>query len=84
MGGEARKESNKTKVFYGLLKEPEINIRFEEDEDEKEGDESSKPKVMMVYQKQKTATVFQMPDYCMAPYDCRNLCTTDLPFRSHA
>ena len=47
MGGEARKESNKTKVFYGLLKEPELNIRFEEDEEEKEGDETSKPKVIL-------------------------------------
>ena len=47
MGGEARKEANKTKVFYGLLKEPELNnIRFEEDEEEKEGDETSKPKVI--------------------------------------
>ncbi len=45
MGGEARKEANKSKVYHGLLKEPEINIRFEEDEEEKEGDEASKPKV---------------------------------------
>ena len=49
MGGEARKESNKSKVLYGLLKEPEINIRFEEDEEEKEGDETSKPKVTISY-----------------------------------
>ena len=35
--------ANKAKVYYGLLKEPDINIPLEEEEEPTEGDE--KPKV---------------------------------------
>lgn len=36
--------ANKTKVYYGLLKEPEIQIPLDEDEETQEGDD--KPKVI--------------------------------------
>ncbi|XP_050418483.1 transcription initiation factor TFIID subunit 5 [Patella vulgata] len=42
--GEAQREANKAKVFYGLLKEPDINVPLEEEEDPGEGDSSDKPK----------------------------------------
>ncbi|XP_060561519.1 LOW QUALITY PROTEIN: transcription initiation factor TFIID subunit 5-like [Ruditapes philippinarum] len=41
--GEAAREANKTKIFYGLLKEPDINIPAD-DEDEGGGDGEDKPK----------------------------------------
>jgi hypothetical protein len=37
--------ANKTKIFYGLLKEPDINIPAD-DEDEGGGDGEDKPKVI--------------------------------------
>ncbi|ESO82043.1 hypothetical protein LOTGIDRAFT_135304, partial [Lottia gigantea] len=42
--GEAQRESNKTKVFYGLLKEPDINVPLEEDDEQTEGEQTDKPK----------------------------------------
>ncbi|XP_070570065.1 transcription initiation factor TFIID subunit 5-like [Ptychodera flava] len=44
MTGAARREANKTKVFYGLLKEPDINLPIEEDDDVGEGDDKPKKK----------------------------------------
>ncbi|XP_067687895.1 transcription initiation factor TFIID subunit 5-like [Haliotis asinina] len=41
--GESDREANKVKVYYGLLKEPDLNIPLEEDEDNTEG-EGDKPK----------------------------------------
>ncbi|KAG7174515.1 Transcription initiation factor TFIID subunit 5-like 1 [Homarus americanus] len=43
--GEAPKQVNKTKIFYGLLKEPELpNLPMEEEEGEEEGDKPKKKK----------------------------------------
>ncbi|KAK7084586.1 Transcription initiation factor TFIID subunit 5 [Halocaridina rubra] len=43
--GEAAKQFNKIKVFYGLLKEPELpNLAMEEEEGEEEGDKPKKKK----------------------------------------
>ncbi|KAB7498254.1 Transcription initiation factor TFIID subunit 5 [Armadillidium nasatum] len=43
--GEASRQVNKTKIFYGLLKEPELqNLIIEEDEGEEEGDKPKKKK----------------------------------------
>jgi len=42
--GESARESNKTKIFHGLLKEPDINIPVEDDDDAG-GDGEDKPKV---------------------------------------
>ncbi|KAK7113833.1 transcription initiation factor TFIID subunit 5-like [Littorina saxatilis] len=43
--GDAEKEANKAKVFYGLLKEPDLNVPLEdEDEGEGDGDGTGKPK----------------------------------------
>ena len=40
--------ANKAKVFFGLLKEPELNIPLEDEEDgEGEGDATGKPKVSL-------------------------------------
>ena len=40
--------ANKAKVFFGLLKEPELNIPLEDDEEgEGEGDATGKPKVSL-------------------------------------
>lgn len=36
---------NTTKIFYGLLKEPELNILDENDESLADGEEGEKPKV---------------------------------------
>ncbi|XP_006821419.1 transcription initiation factor TFIID subunit 5-like [Saccoglossus kowalevskii] len=44
MTGAARREANKTKVFYGLLKEPEINLPLEEEEEGAEGEDKPKKK----------------------------------------
>ncbi|KAK7484651.1 hypothetical protein BaRGS_00024059 [Batillaria attramentaria] len=38
MLGEADKEANKAKVFYGLLKEPDLNIPLEEEDEGGDGD----------------------------------------------
>uniref|UniRef100_A0A8C6KCP0 TAF5 RNA polymerase II, TATA box binding protein (TBP)-associated factor n=1 Tax=Nothobranchius furzeri TaxID=105023 RepID=A0A8C6KCP0_NOTFU len=43
LAGEARREANKAKVFYGLLKEPEIELPLD-DEDEEAENEEGKPK----------------------------------------
>ncbi|XP_069836327.1 transcription initiation factor TFIID subunit 5 [Dendropsophus ebraccatus] len=43
LSGEARREANKVKVFYGLLKEPEIEVPLD-DEDEEGENEEGKPK----------------------------------------
>ncbi|XP_037399523.1 transcription initiation factor TFIID subunit 5 isoform X2 [Pygocentrus nattereri] len=43
LAGEARREANKAKVFYGLLKEPEIEVPLD-DEDEEAENEEGKPK----------------------------------------
>lgn len=43
--GEAPKQVNKTKILYGLLKEPELpNLAMEEEEGEEEGDKPKKKK----------------------------------------
>ncbi|XP_068222556.1 transcription initiation factor TFIID subunit 5-like [Palaemon carinicauda] len=43
--GEAPKQVNKSRVFYGLLKEPELpNLAMEEEEGEEEGDKPKKKK----------------------------------------
>ncbi|CAG5124648.1 unnamed protein product [Candidula unifasciata] len=42
--GEVDKDANKAKVFYGLLKEPDLNILLDEDDDAGEGDEKPKKK----------------------------------------
>ncbi|ELT88262.1 hypothetical protein CAPTEDRAFT_225253 [Capitella teleta] len=44
MCGEARREANKTKVLYGLLKEPEINITVEDEDEGQETDDKPKKK----------------------------------------
>jgi hypothetical protein len=38
-------QDNTTKIFYGLLKEPELNILDENDESLADGEEGEKPKV---------------------------------------
>ncbi|XP_007910610.2 transcription initiation factor TFIID subunit 5 [Callorhinchus milii] len=43
MAGEAKREANKSKVFFGLLKEPEIEVPLD-DEDEDVENEEGKPK----------------------------------------
>uniref|UniRef100_A0A3Q3Q6K1 Transcription initiation factor TFIID subunit 5 n=1 Tax=Monopterus albus TaxID=43700 RepID=A0A3Q3Q6K1_MONAL len=43
LAGEARREATKTKVYYGLLKEPEIELPLD-DEDEEAENEEGKPK----------------------------------------
>lgn len=43
LAGEARREANKSKVYYGLLKEPEIEVPLD-DEDEEAENEEGKPK----------------------------------------
>uniref|UniRef100_A0A8C9SUW0 Transcription initiation factor TFIID subunit 5 n=1 Tax=Scleropages formosus TaxID=113540 RepID=A0A8C9SUW0_SCLFO len=43
LAGEAKREANKAKVFYGLLKEPEIDVPLD-DEDEEGENEEGKPK----------------------------------------
>ncbi|XP_016124765.1 transcription initiation factor TFIID subunit 5-like isoform X1 [Sinocyclocheilus grahami] len=43
LAGEARREVNKAKVFYGLLKEPEIEVPLDDEDDEAENEEG-KPK----------------------------------------
>ncbi|XP_035827359.1 transcription initiation factor TFIID subunit 5 isoform X2 [Aplysia californica] len=42
--GEVDKDANKAKVYYGLLKEPELNIPLEEEEEGQEGEEKPKKK----------------------------------------
>ncbi|XP_031806901.1 transcription initiation factor TFIID subunit 5-like [Sarcophilus harrisii] len=42
LAGEAKREANKAKVFFGLLKEPEIEVPLD-DEDEKGENEEGKP-----------------------------------------
>lgn len=45
MIGEATRQDNKAKVYYGLLKEPEVTfVPGEEDEAEGEGADGDKPK----------------------------------------
>ncbi|XP_038146657.1 transcription initiation factor TFIID subunit 5 isoform X1 [Cyprinodon tularosa] len=43
LAGEAKREANKAKVYYGLLKEPEIELPLD-DEDEEADNEEGKPK----------------------------------------
>ncbi|XP_053548425.1 transcription initiation factor TFIID subunit 5 [Bombina bombina] len=43
LSGEAKREANKTKIFFGLLKEPEIEVPLD-DEDEEGENEEGKPK----------------------------------------
>ncbi|KAM4702591.1 transcription initiation factor TFIID subunit 5 [Rhinophrynus dorsalis] len=43
LSGEAKRETNKLKVFFGLLKEPEIEVPLD-DEDEEGENEEGKPK----------------------------------------
>ncbi|XP_075468634.1 transcription initiation factor TFIID subunit 5 isoform X2 [Ascaphus truei] len=43
LSGEAKREANKAKVFFGLLKEPEIEVPLD-DEDEEGENEEGKPK----------------------------------------
>ncbi|XP_054839572.1 transcription initiation factor TFIID subunit 5 [Eublepharis macularius] len=43
LAGEAKREANKAKVFFGLLKEPEIELPLD-DEDEEGENEEGKPK----------------------------------------
>lgn len=42
--GESEREANKAKVYYGLLKEPDINIPMEEEDEPPEGDDKPKKK----------------------------------------
>lgn len=43
--GEASRQDNKTKVYYGLLKEPDLQfVPGEEEENEGEGGDGDKPK----------------------------------------
>nr|CAD7459254.1 unnamed protein product [Timema tahoe] len=44
MLGEATRQDNKTKVYYGLLKEPDIQYMPVEEEEEGDGDGADKPK----------------------------------------
>ncbi|XP_055946125.1 transcription initiation factor TFIID subunit 5-like [Argiope bruennichi] len=42
--GEAARQANKAKVYYGLLKEPEIQIPLDDDEEGQDGEEKPKKK----------------------------------------
>lgn len=42
--GEAARQANKVKVYYGLLKEPELHIPLDEDDDGGDGDDKPKKK----------------------------------------
>lgn len=42
--GEAARQANKSKVYHGLLKEPEIQIPLDEEEESPEGDDRPKKK----------------------------------------
>ncbi|XP_041476835.1 transcription initiation factor TFIID subunit 5-like [Lytechinus variegatus] len=42
--GEAKREANKGKIYYGLLKEPDINIQIDEDDEGGEGEDKPKKK----------------------------------------
>ncbi|XP_067931982.1 transcription initiation factor TFIID subunit 5-like [Watersipora subatra] len=42
--GESKKDANKGKVLYGLLKEPEINIPIDDDDETEDGDKPKKKK----------------------------------------
>lgn len=42
--GESSSSSNTTKIFYGILKEPDLNLP--EENDDLEGNENEKPKVI--------------------------------------
>ncbi|KAK2193410.1 hypothetical protein NP493_13g06024 [Ridgeia piscesae] len=42
--GEARRDANKAKVYYGLMKEPDINIPLDDDDGETEGEDKPKKK----------------------------------------
>ncbi|XP_022326421.2 transcription initiation factor TFIID subunit 5-like [Crassostrea virginica] len=42
--GESERDANKVKVFYGLLKEPDINMPLEEEDEAPEGDDKPKKK----------------------------------------
>jgi len=42
MMGDSAKDANKVKVFYGLLREPEINIQLEDDDDDAAGPDDNK------------------------------------------
>ncbi|KFM77750.1 Transcription initiation factor TFIID subunit 5, partial [Stegodyphus mimosarum] len=42
--GEAARQANKGKVYYGLLKEPEIQIPVDEEDEPQEGDDKPKKK----------------------------------------
>ncbi|XP_059164243.1 transcription initiation factor TFIID subunit 5-like [Physella acuta] len=42
--GEVDRDANKAKVFFGLLKEPDLNIQLDEEEEAADGDEKPKKK----------------------------------------
>ncbi|KAH6923244.1 hypothetical protein HPB50_025457 [Hyalomma asiaticum] len=42
--GEAARQANKVKVYYGLLKEPELSIPLDEDDEGGDGEGGDKPK----------------------------------------
>jgi len=42
MMGDSAKDANKAKVLYGLLKEPEINVQLEDDDEDVTGPDDSK------------------------------------------
>lgn len=44
MVGEATRQANKCKVYYGLLKEPDLQIPIEEEEEGGDGEGTDKPK----------------------------------------
>ncbi|XP_071943039.1 transcription initiation factor TFIID subunit 5-like [Antedon mediterranea] len=44
MVGEARRDANKSKVYFGLLKEPDINLQLDDEEESGEGDDKPKKK----------------------------------------
>jgi transcription initiation factor TFIID subunit 5 len=44
MAGEAKREANKTKVYYGLLKEPDLNVTLEDEDEAQETEDKPKKK----------------------------------------
>ncbi|XP_014677926.1 PREDICTED: transcription initiation factor TFIID subunit 5-like [Priapulus caudatus] len=44
LGGEARRDANKVKVFFGLLKEPDLSVQLEEEEEAADGEDKPKKK----------------------------------------
>ena len=55
--------ANKAKVFFGLLKEPELNIPLEDDDEgEGEGDATGKPKVSLQRRPRRAHSHIQKPE----------------------